>query len=110
MGYRTVVILFNDQASEWEKDETLGRKISMGMSDAMGYRQPNPFSKTNLGYGRIVQCEHADTQTLAILDSYDMMPVVHSYWRMGEDPEAKQLRLLQEMARQLGYKLVKDQR
>jgi len=80
----------------------------MGMNDAMGYRQPDSFSRANLGYGRIVQCEHADTQTLAILDSYDMTPVVHSYWRMGETREMKELRLLQEMARQLGYKLVKD--
>jgi hypothetical protein len=110
MGYRTVVILYNDQTDEWSKDETLGQKIMIGMNDAMGYKRPQHLSAAYLGFGRVVQCAHADTQTVAILDGYDMEPLVHSFWRQGESNEGKHLRLLHEMARQLGYKLVKDKK
>ena len=36
MGFRTVVVLFNDQASEWENDPSLGKKISHAKNFATG--------------------------------------------------------------------------
>lgn len=107
MGYRTVVVLYNDHCSEWQKDPDLGMKISIGMNDAMSMSGPKPFSNADLHYGRVVQCAHADTQTLAILDGYDMTPLMHSFWRPQESYEAKEVRLLKEAAEKLGYKLVK---
>lgn len=107
MGYRTLVLLHNDRASEWEKDETLGRKIAIGMNDAMGLRGPGRFSAADLGYGTVVQCTHADTQTLAIVDSYSFTPIVHSFWRQGQTQQEIQKKLLELAAAELGYKLVK---
>lgn len=107
MGYRTVVVLYNDHCSEWEKDTELGRKIMLGMSDAMSLNGPKPFSAADLNYGKIVQCAHADTQTLAVLDGYSMEPVMHSFWRPSENKEDKHIRLLKEAADKLGYVLHK---
>jgi len=101
MGYRTVVVLFNDKSSEWQNDPKLGEKIVHGMN-----RIGDP--KADLGYGRIVECTHADTQTLAVLDSYNFITVAHDHWTRNEKPEELSLKLLKEAANKLGYKLVKN--
>jgi hypothetical protein len=106
MGFRTVVILYNDQCSEWEKDETLGKKIAIGMNYAIASKV-DPYSPAHLGYGYVAQCAHADTQTVAVLDSYHMTTLINSYWKSGEKTEDRNLRLVKEMANQLGYRLVK---
>lgn len=107
MGNRTVVIFYNDQASEWSKDEKLGQKIAIGLNYALGLRPPDDNTPANLQYGRIVQCAHADTQSLVVLDSYNMRPLVHSFWSRTESHEETDLRLLREAADRLGYVLHK---
>ena len=108
MGFRTVVVLFNDQASEWENDPSLGKKISRAKNFATG--RPlglgkNDIHKANIGYGRVVECAHADTQTLAVLDSYNMTQIAHSRWNPND--KDVELKLLKEAAEKLGYKIVK---
>lgn len=98
MGFRTVVVLYNDQASEWSKDDKLGEKISHAMNACR--------ADGNLGYGKVVECCHADQITLAVLDSYHFSPVAYSHWNSGVDAEAQQLRLLKEAASKLGYRIV----
>lgn len=107
MGYRTLVLLHNDRCSEWSEDPDLGKKISHGMNYAMGMRGPERFSPADLGYGMVVQCSHADTQTLAIVDSYHFSPIVHSFWRQNDSKENMELRLLQAWSERMGYRLVK---
>lgn len=106
MGNRTVVILFNDQASEWENDPFLGKRIQDEMNKVHGLLKPESTAGY-MKYGRVVQCVHADTQTLAILDSYNFRPLAHSHWYSGQDQTAMQLKLLKEAAEKLGYRLVK---
>jgi len=109
MGYRTVVVLYNDQSGEWENDPELGKKISAGMNycaDRLG--TDRSFNPANLHYGKVVQCVHADTQTLAVFDGYSMSPLMHSFRHMGkENEDLMHIRMLQEAADRLGYKLVK---
>jgi hypothetical protein len=110
MGYRTVVVLYNDQCGEWENDPELGKKIYAGMNfceDRLCL--PNQFSDpTNLHYGKVVQCTHADTQSLVVIDGYSMKSIMHSFRHMGrEDETLKHIRLLREAADGLGYKLIK---
>ncbi|MBX9723569.1 MAG: hypothetical protein K2X81_19350 [Candidatus Obscuribacterales bacterium] len=104
MGFRTVVVLFNDQASEWENDPALGKKISHAMNFAFGR---GTDSRADIGYGRVVECAHADTQTLAVLDSYNMTQIAHASWRPHTLNEEAQLELLKNAAEKLGYKIVK---
>lgn len=102
MGFRTVVMLSNDHAHEWEKDAALGQKIRIASS--MGRHQKNDID----GYGKVVEVVHADCQTLAVLDGYeDFNPVAAKGWVRGESDEETTIRLLKEAADKLGYRLTK---
>lgn len=105
MGFRTVVVLYNDHCSEWEKDPELGRKIATGMNYTHESDQWN--SPSNLHYGQVVECAHADQQTAAILDGYQFYPLAYSCWRSGEVQEDRNVRLLKELANKLGYTVSK---
>jgi hypothetical protein len=106
MGYRTVVMLSNDRCSEWQNDAELGRKIAVKMNDAMGIRGGG-----DIGYGTVVECVHADTQTLAILDMYDSFhAIAHGSWVRGQSDNDVALKLLKEAASNLGYRLVRKSR
>ncbi|KVP96789.1 hypothetical protein WJ97_12985 [Burkholderia ubonensis] len=105
MGFRTLVLLHNDEASKWSNDPTLGKQIMQASSHAMS-ALPGPDSRLECG-GRVVSCQHADSQTLAIVSSYDYIPVANGHWHPGQQVEDMKLRLLKEAADALGYRLVK---
>lgn len=96
MGFRTVVILENDSAHEWSKDPELGSKISAAMNQ-----------REDFCYGNVAECVHADTQTLAIFDGYNMSKIASSNWRSEEDVTEMKIKLLRQAAEQLGFKLTK---
>ena len=105
MGFRTVVMLNNDQANEWSKDSLLGEKIYNGMNYTFSLpsERDNP---ANLRYGRVVECTHADTQTLALVTDYTgFVPLAYSSWYAREDNV--ELKILKRAADALGYRLVK---
>ena len=102
MGYRTVVVLYNDQASEWENDPELGKKIAHGMNGV--HMQDNG----DLHYGKVVECTHADTQTLAVVDGYNFQPVAYEAWNSCDTPSSVVMKLLRAAAKKMGYRLVKD--
>ena len=98
MGFRCVVMLSNDQASTWENDPKLGEKIARAMNYV-------GTERGDLGYGRVVECTHADTQTLAVIDSYfGFAPISYSNWRRGSTAEDTALRLLKDAADDAGYR------
>jgi len=107
MGFRTVVMLNNDQAHTWSNDTELGMRIAAAMNHASS---PSRAELANLrGYGRVVECTHADTQTLAMIDGYtEFSRIACDAWAPGESPEQTTLRLLKTAARKMGYRLVKD--
>lgn len=105
MGFRTVVVLFNDQASQWQSNPNLGQAIFQASAEAMKHK---PGADAELaGYGRVVECRHADEQTLGVFNHYQFQPIAYSHWFSGQTNEAMQLTLLKEAAEKLGYKLVK---
>ena len=97
MGSRTVVILSNDVAHEWENDATLGSQI---FSAGAG-------SRSQFRYGTIGEMVHCDTQTLAVIDSLSFQPLTHANWFPGQDDEERNLQLLKAAADKLGYRLVR---
>ena len=104
MGFRTVVILNNDRAHEWEKDANLGRLIS---ADMHRYRDGRGELGVS-GYGRVVECTHADTQTLAVIDNLEFKPAAYRQWTRCEETENElKLKLIRAAAEHLGYRLVK---
>lgn len=104
MGYRTVVIFLNDHSSEWLTKPDLGQEILQASSYTY---DTSVLSKANLGYARVVQCTHADTQTLGIFEHYSFQPLLHSSWGRDEDQEGMNFRMLQAAADSLGYNLVR---
>lgn len=106
MGYRTVVMLSNDMAHQWENDPELGRKISRAMNYANSRERKDMASVG--GYGQVVECCHADNQTLAMLDGYTAFKHIDAQpWTRGTDETGDVLRLLKSAANKLGYRLVK---
>lgn len=99
MGYRTVVVLANDDQHNWEQDAELGAKIA---------RAAAQHDRPCFGYGTIVEVEHADRQTLVVLDSYDGKAIATKNWTPREDQFDLELSLLKQAASRLGYKLVKE--
>lgn len=108
MGFRTVVMLNNDVSDKWSKDPQLGEKIQTAMNYA-GRKDDFYGSNSRLGnYGRVVECVHADTQTLVRLDHYTgFEPLAYTYCTFGPSTDEDQLRLLKEAADKMGYRLVK---
>jgi hypothetical protein len=104
MGYRTVVVFYNDQANEWSNCADLGQRIAAAMNQCTD--TTNDGGNLHCG-GRVVECTHADTQTLAVLDGYDFKPVVHESWVRNENWLDLPLKLVKAAAKKLGYRLVK---
>ena len=102
MGYRTVVMLNNDRCNEWSADPDLGRKISHAMNHA-----GRPHKAELEHYGHVVQCEHADTQSLVILDGYSTFYHLASQDFTSKPFDADVVSLLKEAAAKFGYRLVK---
>jgi hypothetical protein len=106
MGFRTVVMLSNDMAHEWQNDPSLGKKISHAASFANDRAHRDRASVG--GYGQVVECCHADQQTLAMLDGYTAFTYVESQsWARGDDDDSAAIRLIKRAAEKFGYRLVK---
>lgn len=75
----------------------------IGMNEAFMSR---PGPRADLGYGRVVECAHADTSTLAIIDGYSFNTIAQSWWNYGQSSEGKKIELLRAWADRMGYRLV----
>lgn len=102
MGFRTVVMLNNDRAHEWENDPDLGKKIAQAMNHTNDYLQ----SKID-NYGRVVECEHSDTQTLALIEGTEWFAGVSYGFLSGDHSFESHVRLLRSAAAELGFTLHK---
>lgn len=98
MGFRTVITLNNDLASEWDKDPELGRKIAKASFGGSG---------PEFQYGAVVEVAHADVQTMAILDGYQGKSVAHTNWYPQKDDAQRDLELLKALAEKMGYRVVR---
>jgi len=97
MGFRTLVMLYNDESRVWAPDQDLGKKILYATNG----------QDTRIPGGRVVECCHADQQTLAIVDSYSFDRMATGNWRQGQTQEIRNLDMLSRFAENLGYDLVK---
>lgn len=104
MGFRTVVVLNNDLAHDWEKDPELGRKISRAAS-LKGWANLDTIDR--FPYGEVVEQVHADCQTVAFLDGYGGKAMAYSHWFHNQTEEQKNLNMLKALAEELGYRVVK---
>ena len=107
MGFRTVVMLNNDRTDEWSKDPALGQRIQQAMNNTHSEDRWGPRS-ADFGYGRVVECTHADVQTLVRLDRYTgFEPVAYTSRSSGPSNDDDMVRLLKAAADKMGYRLIK---
>jgi len=106
MGFRTVVVLNNDYAHEWENDPELGKKIFLAASAAQFGRDESQARRI-LPYGQAIEQVHADCQTVAILDGYGGKAVAYSHGRRAQTDEERDLACLKALAEKLGYRVSK---
>lgn len=101
MGFRTVLVLSNDQSHLWENDPELGKKIFESANGPRGSR---------FEYGTIVEQVHADCQTLIVADKYEAKSVCSTSWYRTQTDAERDLDLLKKMAAKLGYKISKPRK
>lgn len=100
MGYRTVIILNNDHSHQWANDPLLGQKIrSAGVQEDGG--------KSVDYYGNVVECVHADQQTLMMIDSLTGVATARGLWSPNETIDQIKEKLLRDMADRLGFRIVR---
>ena len=102
MGFRTIVALSNDRSSDWERNPDLGREIMMLSAS----REDRTGSASRIGL-ELVECTHADTQSLIIADGYTAKAVAFGHWHRGQTTEQRDLALLKDLADRLGYRVSK---
>lgn len=101
MGYRTVVILSNDEQHIWAHDSKLGQKIQVAANAKIVGRRDGEFS-----YGRIGSVSHCDEQELVVIDSLAAVTIAQKRWSDGDTDDSVSIELLRRAAAELGYKLV----
>lgn len=107
MGFRTLLVLNNDFTGDWSKNPHLGEMIAHSMNHAMGSGQDERARLDNPNYGRVLACQHADTQMIGVVSHFQFKPLAYSHWFSGQKDEEMQLQLLKEAADKLGFRLVK---
>ena len=99
MGYRTVVVLANDDQHNWEQDPELGKKIAKSAANVqrLGFQ--------SFAYGSVVEVQHADCQRLVVLDSYNGTAIAEKHWYRNESQAEIEVTLVRQAAEKLGYRL-----
>jgi hypothetical protein len=97
MGYRTIVMLYNDYSHEWSTNPDLGSKILQASSS----------TDTRVPGGRVVECCHADQQSLVVVDSYSFDRIASQHWNSHQTTDKRNLEFLRQFAENMGYELVR---
>ena len=119
MGYNTTLVIYNDQLSRLELPDAGKRILDAieNISERDYLRSAHPGNDperpdlhnhlTNFGFGIAVEHHHADsTAVVHVGGNYGERAHLTFGYRF-RDPEM-QLRMLEEQAARLGYKLVKN--
>lgn len=103
MGYRTVVVLNDDLHHIWANEPNLGHFIGRAATRTANSGKAEPVG-TNFGY--VVECVHADTQTLGFFDSFSFIRAA-TQQSLSKITDEQKISLLKDAAAELGYTLRK---
>lgn len=105
MGYRTIVILSNDDTGWGNTD--LGKAIQAAASRRLNGRN----SEINFGgsqIGTVLQCEHADTESIVHFSSLHGTTLGRSFYNSRTTEEEQREAMIVQIAESMGYTLVKN--
>lgn len=106
MGYNTSVIILNDALGSIEKDTEFGKKVCDAVCRLSGKGDIDISSGCNVNAATVIETHHADFTTLLAFGG-NCVSVLGSIYDYKHNEAEVQVRLLQEAADKLGYKLVK---
>ena len=106
MGYNTSMIVRNDSLHDIENDPNFGKSVADAIKQLSPSRHPNGVDVAGRGSATVIETHHADyTTVIAFGGNY--ASVVHDMCGYSHHKPEFKLRLLQELAADLGYRLVK---
>lgn len=103
MGWNTTILIRNDSMHEISKDPEFGRKVELAAGEWQRERQPMDIPGTN---AMIVHQDHADNSHVLIVGG-NYGSDVGSTFGYSHHKVEDQVRILKDVAKKLGYKLVK---
>ena len=105
MGFRTVIVLQNDEASNWHHDPHLGDHI---MAAGIEYLNQNQSGGRIPGVGFVAEVTHNDFDSLLYVRSGRVERLAAPHCSPSKTVQQGQLEALAHAAKQLGFKLVPD--
>jgi len=109
MGYNTSVIVLNDALGEIENDPQFGKKIGQAIGKLTLRQSPRGVdipSGNHCNAATVIETHHADDTTLLAFGG-NCVSILGSSYGYNHQDTTLQLRLIEELADKLGYKLVK---
>jgi len=106
MGFNSTVLVINDGLDQIEKDDEFGKKVGDGirrLGPTMG-KGIEISSGNHANPAKVLETHHAD-ETAIIAIGQNCGTVLFRLWGCHHKEEDK-LRLVKEMANELGYRLV----
>lgn len=106
MGYRTIIILDNDDTNLWG-DNPLGKAIT----SASGMKISNQGGEIMLGghqIGTIIDCEHADIESLVHFSSLSGTVLAKDFYNSRVSEQELRENMLKEIDSSMGFTLVKN--
>ncbi|RJQ25012.1 hypothetical protein C4577_06415 [Candidatus Parcubacteria bacterium] len=112
MGYNTTVVVLNDALDQISKDQDFGKNLAQHIMKMGGESVPKWHldawipSGNHCNVAEIVEQHHADFTTLVAVGG-NCGTLLGNIWGYRHNEDNTKLRLLEELAKQLGYKVVK---
>lgn len=106
MGYRTIIVLNNDEANVWGNNP-LGKAITVASGKKISNRG-GEILLNGVQIGNVIDCEHADTESIVHFSSLHGTTLGRSFYNSRMTEEEQREAMIVELAESMGYKLVKN--
>lgn len=106
MGYRTIIVLNNDEANVWGNNP-LGKAITVASGKKISNRG-GEILLNGVQIGNVIDCEHADTESIVHFSSLHGTTLGRSFYNSRMTEEDQREAMIVELAESMGYKLVKN--
>lgn len=106
MGYRTIIVLNNDEANVWGNNP-LGKAITVASGKKISNRG-GEILLNGVQIGNVIDCEHSDTESIVHFSSLHGTTLGRSFYNSRMTEEEQREAMIVELAESMGYKLVKN--
>ena len=108
MGYNSTIIVLNDGLGNIARDEEFGKNISDAIG-SLGHGNPDGItvpSGNHCNPATVIETHHAD-ETVVVAVGQNCATVLANLYGTPHHKDEHKLGIIKEMAKRLGYRLVK---